>query len=235
MNREQKILRRLDQALARLPEHQREGAIENLKVLERLGAIEPGFLIQLLKDNSAPLRVRSLAAWLAGFIQEDSMVESLEEVLQPGVPTELAWEAAKALCSLESGHTAFRKLLRRNERDLLKIAIFSSGCLRDRKSVADLCRILKTDSASAEIRGHAAEALGYIKDHSSFEALCAAAMEPAVEVRYWAVFALGQLGDIRAKPLLKQLAANDEGRLENGATVAEEATTALKDLGRWQP
>ena len=49
-------------------------------------------------------------------------------------------------------------------------------------------------------------------------------------MRYWAVFALGQLGDERAVPLLTRIAKEDRATVEGWGSVADEAQAALEEI-----
>lgn len=96
-------------------------------------------------------------------------------------------------------------------------------------SVAALRRCLR-DDGSAEVRARAARALGRLGMPSALEDLVAASAPPVpAAVRACAVEALGELGDPRAVPVLRDLLADDDGRV---AALAGPALVGLGGSGR---
>jgi hypothetical protein len=78
----------------------------------------------------------------------------------------------------------------------------------------------------------AAEAAGRIGDGRSANALMNALRHPNSNVRWSAVRALTQVGDVRAALELRRIAAGDQGRTSWGESVAGAAQSALDEMRR---
>ena len=59
--------------------------------------------------------------------------------------------------------------------------------------------------------------------------------DPAVEVRFWSIYAAGVLQMTEARPILEEQARTDDAMFENWWRVRDEAADALAswDLGEW--
>jgi HEAT repeat protein len=143
------------------------------------------------------------------------------------------WEAAKTLSALGD---------KRSVPPLLAIAqgtgasqqraaaVYALGWLRDSRALTPLAQVLRSYQESAQLRGHAAEALAYLGNRRAVPALIITLDDPSPEVRLWCAFALGELGDRRAMAPLERLAATDVTPVPGWWTVGEEAREALKRL-----
>lgn len=78
----------------------------------------------------------------------------------------------------------------------------------------------------------AAEALGHISDKRATDSLIKSLEDVSVEVRFWAAFALGEIGDPKAIPELKRLAARDSAILPHWGSVSLEAQKAINRIRR---
>ncbi len=78
----------------------------------------------------------------------------------------------------------------------------------------------------------AAEAAGRIGDGQATGALIQALNHPNSNVRWSAIHALTQIGDVRALLELRRVAQQDQGRTSWGESVAEAAQSALNELSR---
>ena len=223
---------RLRSAIAKLPEELRGPALRDLAGLEHHGVLDGEGLARLVAGASEPARLRAIGAWAMGLLQDPTFSPHLEDIIQRQDTSEaLLWEATKALCKLGRGAAMFRRLLLEGHTaQVRKAAAYALGCFQDQGATADLCRVLKSASEEPSVRGQAAEALGYLRDHSAFSSLLEAASDPSPEVRFWTAFALGQLGDRRAEPVLDRLSQGDSAHVEGWGTVAEEAGRALEEL-----
>jgi HEAT repeat protein len=99
-----------------------------------------------------------------------------------------------------------------------------------------LLQTLRTRQEDADVRAHAAEALGHLADrlgeHESevLAALLHALRDPSADVRFWAAFALGNLGDEAAIPALERLAARDTESVPGWWSVRKEANDSIKQI-----
>jgi HEAT repeat protein len=87
-----------------------------------------------------------------------------------------------------------------------------------------------------DVRAHAAEALGHLADRLGehegdvLAALLHALRDPSAEVRFWAAFSLGNLGDEAAIPALERLAARDEESIPGWWSIRKEANDSIKQI-----
>jgi HEAT repeat protein len=144
------------------------------------------------------------------------------------------WEVAKGIPRLQSRRTV-RTLLdilqsATTDQEHRVAAAYALGFSFDSRAVAPLSRILGDRVQGARLRGYVAEALGYLGDVTAVGALIRALSDPSAEVRYWAAFALGQIGDRRALPRLRKLAASDTGRIPQFGSVRDEAAAAIDHI-----
>ncbi|MDQ2732522.1 MAG: HEAT repeat domain-containing protein [Armatimonadota bacterium] len=114
--------------------------------------------------------------------------------------------------------------------DARKVAAYSLGCLRARRGIVPLIQVMLNAEEEPEVRGQAAEALGMIRSRRGVSPLRKALSDPVIDVRYWAAFALGQIGDPSAIPDLERLAAEDKAVLDRWGSVRDEALGALQNL-----
>jgi HEAT repeat protein len=80
------------------------------------------------------------------------------------------------------------------------------------------------------IRGQAAESLGMLEYKKALPQLLKALEDSEIEVRFWAAFALGQIGDHTSIPHLQRLAAKDKSTLRGWWSVAKEAKDAIANI-----
>jgi HEAT repeat protein len=221
----------LDAALAELPPKVRAAARRDVASLRKAAELTPEALGVLLTDELAEPRLRSLAAWLAGLVREPELIPALESVVMTTSETEVLWEAAKALCRLETDPAVFRELLEsESSAERRKAAAFALGSLGDNSAARLLIKVLASEDEDAGLRAQVAEALGYLRNSMAFYSLMSAAVEGPPEVRFWSVFALGNLGDERARPLLERISRTDHVEVEGWWPVSQEAISALEEL-----
>jgi HEAT repeat protein len=88
----------------------------------------------------------------------------------------------------------------------------------------------------ADVRAHAAEALGHLADRLGeherdvLAALLHGLRDSSPEVRFWSAFALGNLGDEAAIPALELLAARDEESVPGWWSIRKEANDSIKQI-----
>jgi HEAT repeat protein len=102
--------------------------------------------------------------------------------------------------------------------------------LRDPRSILALERTVSNKSESPGVRGEAAEALAHFHRKASHRVLLKALKDTSKEVRFWSVFALGEMGEADALPALTQLAARDHRVLRGWWAVSKEASEAIRSI-----
>lgn len=143
-----------------------------------------------------------------------------------------AFEAAKSLIGLNVKHCApeLCRILRRGKTaDNRAAAAYVLGFLAVEEATACLLTALR-GSDSVKVRSHAAEALGHSRNKRAVNGLIESLTDRAATVRYWAAFALGEIGSASALVHLRKLAQEDRGTLRNGEEVRNEARRAIERI-----
>jgi HEAT repeat protein len=106
-----------------------------------------------------------------------------------------------------------------------------------------LLRAAEREGESPLVRGQAIEGIGNTLQGSPtgkrrarvIPKLLAWLRDPAVEVRFWSIYAAGVLEVTEARPILEELARTDDAMFENWWRVRDEAADALAswDHGEW--
>ncbi len=137
------------------------------------------------------------------------MIENIQRLLSSieGGTREEVWEAAKQLESITlEVVSALLKLLKNAKRgDARAAAAYVLGFCRYSSARIDLEQTLANTSEEPFVRGHAAEALAYLGSKESVEILLRHLEDKDAGVRYWCVFALGEIGDPKSLPALRDL------------------------------
>lgn len=208
-----------------------EAELTDLDQLETAGVETVGDLVEAIAETNTPLEIRRIAAWAVGRLKVTDSLAALGHAVRSEVDSSLSWEAVKALCAMNQGLELFVELLPAAQKESTRCAAaWGLGCLMSPKAVPELCKAVSSSTEAASVRGHAAEALGYIRDPDSFDALAEATRVAEPVIRYWAAFALGQLGDARAESILMQMANTDTADLPGRGPIATEALAALEEL-----
>ncbi len=130
------------------------------------------------------------------------------------------------------------RLLRSHESPTVRAkCAWALGFHRQGQAAADaLLRALRDRSEEPDVRAHAAEALGHMADRLGerrpdvLAALLHALTEAVPEVRFWAAFALGNLGDEAAIPALERLAARDTASAPGWWSIRKEALDSIEQI-----
>lgn len=143
-----------------------------------------------------------------------------------------AFEAAKSLIALDATDAipeVCRILKDGKTSDNRAAAAYVLGFLAGQAAINCLLKALR-GSDSVKVRSHAAEALGHTGDERAVDGLIGALTDRAATVRYWAAFALGEIGSHAALVPLRKLAREDHGVATNGEKVSKEARRAIARL-----
>lgn len=192
-------------------------------------------ILALLRNSRAPIEARVSAAWLVRVLEDRRAIPTLIRIVQdPLVETQLRWVAVQGLGSLRSKRAVFpliNVLLNRGEDLWLrKLAANSLGQLGDPRARDALLRFMKDPDEPSEVRGDAAEALTSFQDIRAVPTLLEQLSDPSPEVRFWAVFALGQLGEPDVIPELERVATKDDAVLPGWCSLRREARDAIQSI-----
>jgi HEAT repeat protein len=190
-------------------------------------------LVRIVEEDVFPAKTRAAACWLLAQAHYGRASAALWKVFS-GKDRDLLWESAKALAVLKTRSVVPKLIssLKSKSIEHRSAAAYTLGMMREARAITYLEAMLADKHESSTVRGHAAEALAYLKKRRSFAVLLSALKDPQAEVRWWAAFALGELGDKRALPELKRVALVDKGKARNGFSVRVEARRAYDRLSK---
>jgi HEAT repeat protein len=162
------------------------------------------------------------------------MIKEIQRLLrnmENGTRVEI-WEAAKELESVTTDTVLRLISLLENGKgvDTRSAAAYALGFGRYASAKTALEQMLDDADEEAVVRGHAAEALAYIQSPRSVGVLLKNVEDNDPGVKYWCIFALGQIGDPRAIPELKDLAQSVGEQLYEKHSLKAEALGAIAEI-----
>jgi HEAT repeat protein len=99
-----------------------------------------------------------------------------------------------------------------------------------KKTISALERRVRDKRENASVRGAAAESLAHVHRRNSHNVLLSGLKDRSREVRFWCAFALGEMAEARAIPILERLAKTDRREVKGFHSVAQEAKDALANI-----
>jgi HEAT repeat protein len=111
-------------------------------------------------------------------------------------------------------------------------AAYALGAITGVKGTGTLEKVLSNRSENPRLRAFVAETLAHRHRPSSHNVLLRNVTDPSREVRFWCAFALGQMRERKALPLLRVLAERDHRVVRGWWTVSKEAADAIANITR---
>jgi HEAT repeat protein len=147
---------------------------------------------------------------------------------------EETWEAAKELSSIgtETVLLLISLLTKAKRADARAAAAYVLGTNRYESARASLEELLSNPNEEPLVRGHAAEALGYIQNPKSVRVLLEQLRDQNPGVKYWCIFALGLIKDREAVPALKLITESREDECYDNHSLRREALNAIDEIAR---
>lgn len=170
------------------------------RALARLGGDAQAFQAMLLALKDADAEVRTSAARFIQDVEESSATLPLITCLHNDLDMDVRIGALDALAFIS-----------------------------DRKAIAVLIDVLHDTTQPPAIRGRAAEMLSLGRGRA-VDALLHVLTDTVVDVRFWAVYALGEMRYAEALPQLEHIAANDHAVLPGWWTVSDESRWAIAEI-----
>jgi HEAT repeat protein len=187
----------------------------------------------ILSTEGVSADVRQTACWVLGRVGDrwrsiPLLVRALLHDMDPNV----RGEAARSLSVVGSEATTRPLIMALSDPDpqVRVSAALALGSLTNELAFATLLARLGDVDEQPDVRGAAAEAVASYRDKRALAPLLAALRDPAAEVRFWAVFALGALGDASALPELERLEATDDAMVPGWWPVKQEAAEAIATI-----
>lgn len=166
---------------------------------------------------------KSTANALIGQLNGRNRIDSFEAAKQ--VWNIDANAAAKELIeTLRAGRRAFNR----------SAAAYAMQAVSSASVINALERTVRNKSENPNVRGHAAESLAHRHRRSTHNVLIKALQDPSKDVRFWCAFALGQMQERKAVPIL-QLLLSDQRTVRGFYSVAKEAADAISIIEQRKP
>jgi HEAT repeat protein len=210
----------------------RSKALDDLNLILESGTDSFSKLSAAASNESIGTGIRSIACWFLSRMGDERAVPALVKCLNDK-DADLRSEAARALGTLGDARTALNligALERDSSADVRFYSIYALGLLQSDSAIAPILGVLDDEKEDPKVRGMAAETLSFFRSERTVESLMACLSDPQVEVRYWAAFALGELGARKALPALMRLARTDQSSLPDGRSVSNEAAEAIDKI-----
>lgn len=222
-------MQKLKDLVASLPEETRASAQADINAVFRAGIRSETDLANVLSDQEKESKLRCQACWLLSRVGGRSTDSTLARRLNDLNPQVRA-EAARGL-GVRGANAWISELISTLESDpeveVKRSAAYALGLIGDRRSLEALVLKVGDRRAHSGLRGVAAEALADIADRGAVVPLIEALSDVSAEVRLWAAFALGRLGDAEALPELQRLQTSDHREVPGHGRVSDEAREAI--------
>lgn len=198
-------------------------------------------LFRIVTDDTVDIQKRLTGCWLLGRIGNEDTVEVLMK-LANDTNIFIRAEAIRSLGCLRSIRSRIKKsivnflidkLVKEPYFDARAACIYTIGIFKDDRVIPVLIKILNDDTEQSFVRGMAAETLGGFRKTIAVEHLIKALSSSSIEVRFWAIYALGIIGSTDALPHLENLRESSE-ELSGWGTISEEAREAIRSIHQAQ-
>lgn len=196
-------------------------------------------LFEMIQDPAVSEDIRRTACWIAGRLGNLRAVSALLVALVAGSPM-LREQAAIALGELQSKKSIpflLSCMLNDPDSEVRMSAAYAFGLFFDsqRGSAQEhvtqaLISVLSNERESPKVRAQAAEVLGGRRERRALFPLLTALDDASAEVRFWAAFALGQLGDPYALTALERVVTTDQAVLPGWGPIGKEAEEAVQHI-----
>lgn len=202
----------------------------------QITSVDSNVLLALLRQNGIKEK-RIEAIWVLGKRKDKRAIPVLISSIQD-TDKGVRWESAKALSNIahRSSIKPLMHLMRRGKTsDIRHTATYALSFMFSKhfsQAARALLDVLKNKNEKAVVRAQAAEGLGNLQYRVAIKELMNALDDKNIEVRYWAVFALGKLGNSRAILKLREIARRDHGVLPKWGSIRKEARAAIKVIER---
>jgi HEAT repeat protein len=166
-------------------------------------------------------RVRSRATFQAPLIRLN------------GRPSIVVFEAAKEIGASDDPDTlrSVIKILRTGKRVLNRVAAaYCLNLMRSKPAIRALEESVSNRQEHPKVRGQAAESLAHNHRKKSHRLLLQHLNDSSREIRFWSIYALAEMGDSDALPLLRDIAKRDQRIVKGFWSISREAKWAIRRI-----
>lgn len=222
------VLEKLRQCADTIEPVARGAWLHAISDLGRFGLTTDADLHVALSDDADAAK-QAAVCWALGHLKDERAVDGLVRAMERN--NEVAFEAANALVRIGSKRAvASLVTLLRSSAPLPRraAAAYALGYLGGQSGNA-LDDVLGDRRQPASLRARCAEALGVMRWRAALESLMSATYDPSPEVRFWSIYALGELGDPMARSTVAAR-LHDAEEVATLGSIGAEATRVLEWL-----
>ena len=213
------------------PSHRPVGK-RDIEAVLQAGADSITDLYAILRDRNVNTDVRSAICWILARVSDQRAVPALLGALGDE-SSKLRAAAARSLGELGGDANVqplIAAMVEDEDAEVRLSGAYALGLLGNKQAVEPLVTRLRDANEDPRVRGAIAEALADLRDRRAVIPLIKALSDKSIEVRFWAAFALGELGDARALPELERMAGADDAVLPGHGALKEEAQAAVRRI-----
>lgn len=218
----------------------RDECAHGIELVRRAGVDSYENLLAMARDGSTDVNTRIAAIWLLRWFRGPRAQDTLLSALYDPHP-DVAREAGVSLAvcgTRRTVHPLIDAMLAAEQAEARAAAAYALGCIPNtgRREIEPLLQVVQNKDEHPRVRAQAAESLQCSCEPRAVGILIEALRDPSAEVRFWAAFALGELGGpgtpgaSEAVPELERLAATDREAVPGWWSVSKEAADALDRL-----
>ncbi|MCI0713251.1 MAG: HEAT repeat domain-containing protein [Chloroflexi bacterium] len=211
----------------------REGIQQDVDAIIEHGGISFDSAKALLESKETDAKIRSTCVWLLSRYDAQRIAPTLIPLLDSEVDRVVRIQAIIDLGIQNAGDAVdpLLNLLRADkDQQIRALSAYALGEIGDSRVADELIAILVDQSENADVRGHIAEALINLDMRDkAIPALVSVLHDEDPSVRFWAVFALGEIGSMDEIPHLQKLIA-DDSPIPHFHSVGREAMDTIQSI-----
>lgn len=224
------LIERLDDFSAVWPAEQRKLAEGYIDRLSRIGVASIEKMAQAIERNDVDSGDREIACRLAAWLRLHSVAPSIARAIEDQRNSAgLVWAAANAVVEMKASEAVpvLLRVLDNGDPIRQAAAAWALGWTGGSGSLPSLREVAADPNRQVDVRAHATEALGVRSDRESVPVLLDLLLCELPDLRFWAAYSLGQIGDPSALPALERVASNENATTKDNRSVRQEMTDAV--------